>query len=368
MNNFCADIHNNLSITLTRQGVTVRPCCWFKDHTAIAADDPWNHSTLVSVRQNNKNNILDSKSCKQCIYMEQHGGSSRRTGINQYYNSNDVDLSGPRGLEISIDYTCNIACVYCGPNLSTQWRNELGVDKKKFPIRLAQHDIIQLLDKIDLSNLDNIHFYGGDPFFTRTHEIILDYINKRVGLDKIYVWYNSNGTLRVPTRILELWEKCKLIKVYFSIDDVGRRFEYMRYGAVWNEVEDNMLWFKEISPVNTMFTIQPTLNCLNLYYHQELLNWKTENFNYNRLGDFTDVTMHNVFGKFELNSMTDELMNKCLKNNSTSPWVVEFAKSFKHDPKLLLNTVNEIKVLDQRRNQNFSQIFPELAPYYSVDV
>jgi sulfatase maturation enzyme AslB (radical SAM superfamily) len=277
-------------------------------------------------------------------------------------------LSGPRGLEISIDYTCNLACIYCGPNVSTQWRNELGVDKKKFPIRMAEHDIVALLDKIDLINLDNIHFYGGDPFFTRTHEIILDYIDKRVGLSNIYVWYNSNGTLRVPQRVFDLWEKCRLIKVYFSIDDIGRRFEYLRYGAVWQEVEDNMLWYKEVSPVNTMFAIQPTLNCLNLYYHQELLNWKDANFNTNRLGDFIDITSHNAFKKFELTAMPDELLHKSLQNNKMNPWVIDFATSFKHNPAALLKTINEIKLLDQRRNQCFPQIFPEIAPYFSVNI
>jgi sulfatase maturation enzyme AslB (radical SAM superfamily) len=368
MNNFCADIHNNLSISLTNQGVRIGPCCWFRNTDAMANDDPWNHPRLIDIRQANKNNLLDNIGCNQCIYMEQNGGSSRRTGINQYYDSYETDLSGPRGLEISIDYTCNIACIYCGPDLSTQWRNELGVDKKKFPIRMAEHDIVALLDKIDLTNLDNIHFYGGDPFFTRTHEIILNYVDKRVGLSNIYVWYNSNGTLRVPTRVFDLWEKCRLIKVYFSIDDIGRRFEYLRYGAVWQEVEDNMLWYKEVSPVNTMFVIQPTLSCLNLYYHQELLNWKSANFNTNRLGDLTDVTGHNVFGKFELTAMPDELLHKSLQNNKMNQWIVDFASSFKHNPTALVNTINEIKLLDQRRNQCFSQIFPEIAPYFSVNI
>jgi hypothetical protein len=365
MDQFCADIHNNLSINLTNRGVELGPCCWYTEGIPLTDNISWNNSKLLKIRQDNKNNILDKSGCKQCIYMEKNGDQSRRTGVNEYYKSQATDLSGPRGLEISIDFTCNLACVYCGPDVSTQWRRELGTDNKTFPIRLNEPDIIKILDQIDLSNLDNIHFYGGDPFFTRTHEIILDYIDQRVGLKNLYIWYNTNGTLRVPERVFELWNKCRLIKIYFSIDDIGKRFEYIRYGAVWNQVEDNMMWYRSESPVNVMFALQPTLSSLNLYYHQELHNWKTQNFNTNRLGDFTDITRHNVFNKFELTAMPDELLTKCLENNKNDPWVVEFSRSFKHNPIALAKTKLEIKQLEQRRNLNFTEIFPELAPYFT---
>jgi MoaA/NifB/PqqE/SkfB family radical SAM enzyme len=177
MKNYCADIHNNLTISLTRNGIKLGACCWDKS-TKVPSDlaNLWNASNLTRLRELNKLDQLDSYACKQCIYMEQNGGSSRRTGVNEYYKIQETDLSGPRGLEITIDFTCNIACVYCSPELSTQWRLELNTPKKQFPIRLAQPDIIALLDTLDLSNLNNIHFYGGDPLFTNTHEVILNYI------------------------------------------------------------------------------------------------------------------------------------------------------------------------------------------------
>ena len=363
MDKFCSDIHNNLSITLSNKGVSLGPCCWYKD-SPIMVDKIWDHKKLIEIRKENKDNILSLTGCSQCIYMENNGGISRRTGVNQYYNSRVTDLTGPRGLEISIDYTCNLACIYCQPSLSTQWRLELGTDKNKFPVRLSELDITKLLDKIDLTNLDNIHFYGGDPLFTNTHEFILNYIDKRVGLRSIYVWYNTNGTLRVKPRVFDLWNKCRLIKLYFSIDDIGPRFEYLRYGAVWQEVEDNILWYKEHSPVNVMFAIQPTINCLNLYYHQELIKWKQQNIDANRLGDFTDLTRHNVFRKFQISSIPDELMRKCVENNKIDGWVSEFSSSFKFNPQHQKNTIAEIKILDQRRNLNFTSVFPELASYF----
>lgn len=365
MNKFCADIHNNLTINLTAQGLKISPCCWAKKSSLVSiGDDFWNSPQLMQLRESNKLGQLDHDVCKQCIYMEQHGNVSRRTGVNEYYKTQDTDLPGPRGLEITIDYTCNIACVICGPGLSTQWRLELGTPKKQFPIRLARTDIISILDSLDLSNLDNIHFYGGDPLFTNTHEEILNYIDQRVGLGKIYVWYNTNGTLRVNQRVQELWSRCRLIKVYFSIDDIGPRFEYIRYGAVWNQVEDNMLWYKETMPSNVMFVVQPTISCLNALHHCDLLAWKQKHFNTNREGDATDLTRHNVFDKFELNSMPDELVRQVVSNNADDQWFVEFVKSFKFDARKLAITQYNIAKLDKRRGCSFSATFPDLVQYF----
>lgn len=368
---FCADIHNNLSLKLHSTGLQIQHCCWDRKMININdTDEIWNHPEFVKNRTLNSQGKLPIPNCGQCEYMEQHGDSSRRHGVNRYYmetlgvGESTETPSGPRGLEIKIDYTCNIACVYCGPYNSTQWRLELGTDKKVFPIRLKDPDIIELLDRIDLSNLDNIHFYGGDPLLTNTHEMILKYVDKKVGLSKVYVWYNTNATVTVSQRVLDLWSKCRLIKVYFSVDDIGKRFEFIRYGASWNEATDNMMWFKENSPVNTMFTLQPTLSCLNALYHQELLSWKKNNFDANRLGDFTDITRHNVFRTYELNSMPDELNLLCQQANSQDEWFSNYLKSFAYDAAKHQHTKQLILEQSTRRNLDFASIFPELVPYF----
>lgn len=365
-NQFCADIHNNLALTLTNTGIKVGACCWYQDNVIVPiGTDLWNLPKLHELRQLNKTDQLPATGCSQCIYMEQHGDTSRRTGVNAYYNSTATDLPGPRGLEIKIDYTCNIACVYCGPYNSTKWRLEQNTPKTRFPIRLSRPDIVAMLDTLDLTNLDNIHFYGGDPLLTDTHEVILNYIDQRISLKKMYIWYNTNGTVRVSQRVLDLWEKCRIVKVFFSIDDVGKRFEFIRYGAVWNEVEDNMLWFKDSCPVNTMFTIQPTMSCLNALHHYQLVDWKHKHFDTNRLGDLVDITRHDVFRSLELDSMPPALMQHCLDKNHTDQWFVEFVSSFKFDQTKHRQTRYKIAQLCTSRNLAFAEFFPDLVEYFS---
>ena len=365
MTQFCADIHSNLAITLTSKGVKAGACCWDDSQIELADNQKiWTAPNLMRLRELNKQDQLDASACKKCIYMEKHGSGSRRLGVNEYYNSTATDLLGPRGLEIKIDYTCNLACVYCGPYNSTQWRLELNTPKDQFPIRLAQPDIIKILDALDLNNLDNIHFYGGDPLFTNTHEVILNYIDQRVGLKNIYVWYHTNGTIRVNNRVQELWSRCRLIKLFFSIDDIGQRFEYLRYGANWKEVEENLLWYRESMPSNVMFTVECTMSCLNALYHYELLHWKKEFFNTNREGDFTEVSRHNVFRMFELSAMPDQLVQQCLKLNDQDEWFQQFVGSYKHNLVQQLYAKKLIRELDARRGCSFKDTFPNLVPYF----
>ena len=304
--------------------------------------------------------------CSQCVAMENGGEVSRRTGINSYYGTDPVVLSGPRGLEINIDYTCNLACIVCGPELSTKWRLELANPAiKQLPVRLDNDQIVQILDQMDLSNLDNIHFYGGEPFLTPTHEVILEYIDKKVGLDKIYVWYNTNGTVKVKQKIFDLWARCKMVRIYFSIDDVGARFEYIRYPASWSETEDTMFWFRENSPVNVLLAVQPTINCVNAYYHQDIMRWINDKFDTNRVGDKNLVTRHPASGTFQLSAMPRELIDLCIARNQQDAWMSKFLESVVPNEDHTALARSHLKTFDHRRSLDFAKIFPDLGIYFT---
>ena len=87
--------------------------------------------------------------------------------------------------------------------------------------------------------------------------------------------------------MFDLWSKFKLVKLDFSIDDIGERFNYQRTNADWKTVEENMCWYRETSPVNMMFGINRTISKLNKDHTQELDDWFKDNFPTNRLGDST---------------------------------------------------------------------------------
>jgi hypothetical protein len=95
----------------------------------------------------------------------------------------------------------------------------------------------------------------------------------------------TNGTQRPNKKFLDILNRCERVTMYFSIDDMGKRFEYQRHGSDWDQVVDNIHWFREQCPDFDYFA-QTTYSMLNIFYLDELdsfLNstfpWIKKNYN-----------------------------------------------------------------------------------------
>ena len=130
----------------------------------------------------------------------------------------------------------------------------------------------------------------------------IDIIQRIPDPSLVTVYYNTNGTIRVMQSVFDLWSKFKLVKLDFSIDDIGERFNYQRTNADWKTVEENMFWYRETSPVNMMFGINRTISKLNKDHTQELDDWFKDNFPTNRLGDSNDFSNQLATGPTALDS------------------------------------------------------------------
>jgi MoaA/NifB/PqqE/SkfB family radical SAM enzyme len=154
---------------------------------------------------------------------------------------------------------------------------------------------------VDLSTVEWLHFNGGEPLFTDTHLKILERIPNP---QHCSVYYNTNGTIRVNDSVFDIWSKFKLVKLVFSIDDVGERFNYQRTNADWSTVEGNMFWYRDVAPTNMMFGINRTVSRLNVDHLSDLNEWISNKFNTNRLGDLNDFSEQVAHGITALDSDT----------------------------------------------------------------
>jgi len=157
-----------------------------------------------------------------------------------------------------------------------------------------------------------------------------------------------------------LWEECKLIELYFSIDDVGQRFDYQRSGANWDSVQKNLQWYKESMPHNHMFNINCTWGYLNLYYLNELVEWHQENFFANRYGDPTNLVFQKVLGKFSINHVSAATQDILVDRFKNYPSLIALVKSLKvvdqTDHGIFWDYVNRI---DSIRGNSFKTLCPE---------
>jgi hypothetical protein len=179
------------------------------------------------------------------------------------------------------------------------------------------------------------------------------------------VFYNINGTVKVSDRILEIWSECRLVELYFSIDDINERFEYQRTGANWNELINNLNWYINNMPTNHLFYINCTWGYLNLYYLDELVNWQQSRFGANRLGDNVKIIFQKAIGDCAINHVSAKLKSKLIEKFKNYPILLELVNSLEErdaDHSKFLEYINK---LDEIRGSSFNRLCPEFATLLS---
>lgn len=361
---FCYEIVKNQAFWSHNRSVAYNPCSFYEGFIDqdITPDQSWfgaNHKKIINIV--NSDELVPG--CHRCYSEEQAGRVSRRQAAAKNYenflNSADLDSIelGPEGLDYSVGNLCNLRCVICHPANSSSWIPDY---QKIYPDR----DITQYLyhkqeqqaitDDLYLANIKNIHFHGGgEPLMSNAHLDLLKRVNHVKGLGDVRVCYNSNGTHRVSHEVLEIWQQCRLIEIYFSIDDVCDRFEYQRTGAKWLDVTENISWFKSNMPHNHMFNINCVWSYLNLYYLDELWDWWQQNLASNRYGDPCNLIFQKAIGPFAVNHLNVS--------------VLATLRSKYHDNQTLLNLLADIKVDDHIGHDAFWHMIEKIDHVRKTD-
>ena len=358
---YCPKIYHGLALSnITNTSVSYAPCCWIKDPITDFSVNFY-HNDLTNLRQFNRQDILPVLKCQACISQEAAGAQSMRQGYLITHGKHTVEPS-LQYLDINIDYTCNLACVTCGPELSTAWRNELGI--KNISIRPKIDQFLETqLEPLDLSELKEVRLWGGEPLLTDTHKRLLKYITTRTDASKIKLMYNTNGTRLIDDYTKKLIEKFKFCRISFSIDAIGEQFEYLRYPAKWKEVENNLMWWKHNLPHNAMLSMTVTASILNVLEFNSLFEWQQKNFSKSIFGDDIEVYVHQAWGTYGLEYMPEKMVTHFQSmQNYCQPWLqkLDFLGSASHE---VDNVTQQLRIIDQRRKVNFANVFPQASTF-----
>lgn len=277
------------SIEVTPSG-TYRPCCIYGEsipnlsvqqgHTAI---DAQRSDYMKNLRQQFLNGEKP-EGCKSCWQQELvFGRVSKRK--NTFVKLKNVDLDyteesvKPIFLDLKLGNICNLKCRICGSWSSSKWAQE-ELDLSNGNNSQARENLVngqwprkvsnwwQSLEEA-LPHIEYLEFAGGEPLLTEEQFDLLQVLVDRGYASKIDIHYNTNGTIW-PKRGLELWPHFKKVEIAFSIDDVGARFEYQRFGEDWDKTQDIIM-----QAIETNFSLQicTTFNIQNAYYWGALSQW-----------------------------------------------------------------------------------------------
>ena len=289
--NWCPEIYRGMYIDrFNNDHVYVASCC--QSIGAKEAVDNFNFYTSATLTDMRKQFDAGEfpKECDRCWQVEKHGHKSRRHSAIEFFNLPTEDRTVIfEGLDYSGTWACNLACIMCSPTFSSTWASELSLSKTELIQigRLFQKSN-DFLDTVDIRSLKKLHFNGGEPLLNNDHLALLEKLKDEDMLKNVFISYNTNATITPSPRLVELWSQARLIKIFFSVDATDSAFEYIRWPAKWNQVQNNMLELKQTLPGNVMFGINSTVGCYNVFEIKQVWEWFLNNIKSNRVGDESD--------------------------------------------------------------------------------
>lgn len=312
----CVDAFKNLSITTRFNVLEISPCCFSPPMPVDIVD--FNDDQYLTQVRNSWARGQYPKACSACQQAEKLNINSRRQGSNQWYQDHglfntDVELT-------RIDYwvgdLCNLKCVICGPENSRSWKQELNL-----PIELKKNVYNKFWKTMDLTAVKFIHFTGGEPLLSSEH---VELLRSLPNPGQVQLNYNTNATILPSQELLDLWAQFKLVQIDFSVDDIEERFEYQRFPAKWDNVVDNLQWFKTHTPTNCMFSVNTAVSILNHSNIDNLKHWLAENFSENRLTDPVEHRLQMAVGLFSIDTVEQkkqeivDFLNTCDSKRGTN--------------------------------------------------
>ena len=116
--------------------------------------------------------------------------------------------------------------------------------------------------------LKTIQLQGGEIFLEDGYQTFFENLGKYRTYENLEVMIFTNGTVKPSYEFVNILNRCKEVRIFFSVDDVKERFEYQRRGAKWDEVINNIKWFQENLYATYGFNI--TYSLYNIYYLDQI--------------------------------------------------------------------------------------------------
>ncbi len=378
---------------------SARPCCLaieeITDDTGQKFDlnnndlqTIYNSKYMQQLRKQFRDGVKP-KTCSRCWDEEAAGRTSKRihsrVRLKELYKQVDWANDTPNQLwflDLKLGNICNLKCRICGSWSSSKWAAEeldympKGFDKKThiayqwlkqgaWP-RNQETNFWDNLKQL-LPNIKYLEFTGGEPWLIQEHFDLLKYAVAKGYSKNIDIHYNTNATQMPDEFDANIWKEFGRVDIAFSIDNVGARFEYERYGANWKLANDivDYVHHSQLSMPNITTQLCFTINIQNVYYLDELLAWAdTKNF-----GSVYFNMLHSP-DHMSVQRMTTQAQELILNKLKTVFWT---KNTYQREIDNLINFIQQgtgsdgqeflskMQRTDLYRNQNFKDTHYEIA-------
>jgi len=369
------------------------PCCHAEMKPGVIGncrtqtlEEIWRGEPLQRLRDDILNE-REHPACTRCYEQEKSGFFSGRRSANKHHGHHIKKLEeNPFELtywDIRFSNLCNLRCRSCGHIFSSQWYQDqaklAGGDWKErnTVLNYAGRTETDMWEQLEphLDYVEQIYFAGGEPLLMEEHYNILEELVRRKRFD-VRLIYNTNFTHTdlKGRSVFDYWKQFKSVAVGASLDDMGRRAEYIRKGTDWAQVEQNRRNMLDVCP-DVDFYISPTLSIMNAWHLPDFhRSWveagllKPQDLNVNILQDpihyRIDIATAEYKQRLEskFRNHIDWLRNQDPLGRATQGF--ESAITFMNatdNTHLIDQFWRKTYELDSIRNENISDVIPELV-------
>ena len=230
---------------------------------------------------------IKTSACQKCWNLEEHGLKSDRqvknTALDFYWDRDiesikvdavDGKLDRILMLKLLTSYTCNAICISCNSVVSSSWAQLNHRTDPKIPLRKYTFvDLDKVKTKVDFKELKMLSLMGGEPLYEKKNFDLLDHLVE-LGNTDIFLSMVTNGSVKLSSRQKQVLSKFKNINFSVSIDGIESVFEYMRYPLTWADLNNNLMFFRELTE---NISSNYTLSNLNILYHNKTTEWFDKN-------------------------------------------------------------------------------------------
>jgi organic radical activating enzyme len=224
--------------------------------------------------------------CRKCWDLESQGLQSDRQLKNSaldWYWDRDLQFikqDAEHGknsiimLKLLTSYTCNATCVSCNSNNSSSWSQLNHRMNPAIPIQRSTFvDVNLIKQKVNFSELKMLSLIGGEPLYEKKNFELLEHLLE-LGNNTVFLSMVTNGSVTLSDYQKKILSKFKNLNFCLSIDGTGPVFEYLRFPLKWQDLLDNLQFFREVTD---NVSANYTLSNLNVLYHNQTVEWFNQN-------------------------------------------------------------------------------------------
>lgn len=176
--------------------------------------------------------------CYNCVQAERYGRSERdwHNNVNPDFDIKAAGLTEhiPTLIDVRWNITCNLSCNYCGDKCSSKWAALKGIPFKS-GARPYYEQVCEYLEQ-HRGQIREVALVGGEPLLLPENERLLDVLPK----DCVVTLITNVSVDLSNNKIFSKLAQRHQVGWSLSFDNIGERFEYVRYGGKWDLLLKNL--------------------------------------------------------------------------------------------------------------------------------